>query len=50
MSMIPFLDHAAGCRVCRARPDLLCVIGKRLWREGQERLLSKIDPAKRPQA
>jgi hypothetical protein len=50
MSMIPFLDHAETCKVCHARPDLLCAIGKQLFEEGRVRLMRKLDPAKRAKA
>jgi len=50
MSMIPFLDHAESCAVCRARPDLLCAKGRELFEAGRKRLMKLVDPTTRPRA
>lgn len=42
MSMHPFLNHAASCRVCRAWPRLPCSQGETLLREGAHRLTRQL--------
>lgn len=50
MSMLPFLEHVETCRVCSARPDLLCAIGRKMFAEGRDRLVAKIGDPKRAKA
>lgn len=42
--MLPFLDHVAKCKVCRAMPRVPCAEGYRLFQEGSERLTRLYDP------